>query len=140
MIGFTQGSASRSNNTSEHAPWAVFITKLPAFCLECSAIQAEWRGIQSQASIQSRMVQSLVCSIEYCMQNAGNAMLIVLAVKVLHLLVCRSDTRKEKIFEEWQGLFFHSVTYEKFASTRGWSHTRNGLVGQVNLLLEASAS
>ena len=140
MVAVTQGLASRSNNTSEDAPWALFITKLPAFCLECSAIQNEWAWIKSRASEHTQMVQNLVKSIEFCMQNAGNAMLILLAVKCLHSFMEKGVVEKDKIFEKWQRYFSQRVTYEKFASLRGWSDTRKGLMGQMNLLLAASAS
>ena len=136
MVGLTQGSASSVDIVDDGSPWAVIITRLPSFDIQCSHAQTRWESLKAQ-NIAKLVVDSISCSI----LNGGNSRLIVFAIESAEQ-VLSDQTKKgssvEQFFDAWQEKFSLKILNNKF-NKASFSEASKGLIGQLNLLLGASA-
>lgn len=131
MVGLTQGVASRSNN-SDPVPWAWIITRLPKFDLEIAGLEKCWTEL-SRRDGSEHICKAIHCSLS----NGGNPLLILLAIKSAVNMDTSNDSAKA--FRTWQVKFGLEVLAQKINGNR-ISHQFKGLIGQLNLLLDATAT
>ena len=140
MIGLRHGAASR-RDYSETQPWALLFTRLPAFCLKLSGLSRSWRSMQraGRSSYHDDTYRDVISAIESAIDNGGNPWLIYQAIAVAENLI--QLNHEAPSFYLWQTSFSKIVQISKFCfSSDRWSTAFPGLVGQLNLLLEGSAT
>jgi hypothetical protein len=131
MVGLTNGDASREDNEAPVA-WAYIITRLPRFDLEGSGLGLLW------ASLSSREGSKYICrAIQTSISHGGNPWLISLAIQVTEGMDMSDDLTEA--FRVWQENLSAAVVKCKFSGRR-ISHQFKGLMGQLNLLLDASST
>ena len=136
MVGLTQGSASSVDIVDDGSPWAVIITRLPSFDIQCSHAQTRWESLKAQ-NIAKLVVDSISCSI----LNGGNSRLIVFAIESAEQVLLDQTMKGssvEQFFDAWQEKFSLKILNNKF-NKASFSEASKGLIGQLNLLLGASA-
>jgi hypothetical protein len=134
MIGLSRSknNASRDTATSTAKPWAFIITRLPKFDLKISGLEGRWAELLGRADCKH------ICSAIQCsLSNGGNPWLIATALDRAFEATISNDSAAS--FQEWQDKFMSGIRDQKF---RGDSvgHQFKGLVGQLNLLLDATAT
>jgi hypothetical protein len=144
MVGLSQGVAT-SENDSDPSLWAMIVTRLPKFVLNLSFVAKYWHEMnQPQYKMFSEILDVIKCSIS----NGGNPRLIVYAIQAafqefqLQKKIPANSRISEpnlNAFYTWQSIFSSKVLLDKFAST-SFTRSYKGLVGQLNLLLEATAT
>ncbi len=141
MIGLSQGAASSKFNAAPSL-WAMIVTRLPRFLLYSSFVANQWDEMnQSEFTKLSQILGAIQCSIS----NGGNPRLIVFAIQAAYEVFLKhkngisSETTASMLFYAWQNVFSGKVIRSKF-STTSLTRSYKGLVGQLNLLLEASAT
>jgi hypothetical protein len=148
MIGLSQGMTTVGNN---YAPslWAMIVTRLPRFIVKSSFVAEEWEEMnQSQFTWLLPVLDAIKCSIS----NGGNPLLIVFAIqtaykvfvmhKQRHAMLSSVRSNKKQldadVFYSWQKAFSFEVLQYKF-NKPSFAMSSKGLLGQLNLLLEAAA-
>ena len=77
--------------------------------------------------------------IESSIQNGGNSRSIIMAIQSAAEVLSTEEVEiEEDFFEKWQAIFAGKVIDSMFKHT-SFSETSKGLIGQLNLLLDASA-
>jgi hypothetical protein len=134
MVGLTDGEASRQNKEMGYR-WAWIITRLPKFDLEISG-RAEKLDLLSERTGSDHILSAIRNSLG----NGGNPLLLSLAIdQAVKMENCRENSMDQ--FRAWQINFSNAVITQKFNEEHSRiSHQFNGLVGQLNLLLGASAT
>ena len=141
MVGLTQGVASRVDTEGEPILWAYIVTRLPQFVLELSDFHESFERLSLHP-----LYRLVVNAIQLSISSGGNPFLISIGIRIAYKLLLGDlpvpsgiFVTQELIFHVWQQEFSKSVAKSKFSFA---SYTRlfKGLVGQLNLLLEASAT
>uniref|UniRef100_A0A7S0M0E0 Uncharacterized protein n=1 Tax=Cryptomonas curvata TaxID=233186 RepID=A0A7S0M0E0_9CRYP len=132
MVGQSQGSASSTVSNCSGSAWAVIITRLPSFDVDCPPIFKRWKSIEAKKELQ-HIVNCIRCSIV----NGGNARSIAMAINCAEALNVEKFENAEECLDCWQIEFAKAVRRNKFDKT-SYSETSKGLIGQLNMLLDAS--
>ena len=137
MVGLSQNAASLTDAyTDSPKMWALIVTRLPAFVLEFSKEAKNWNSFQDLPKFA--LIREVI---NIAISRGGNPRLIVFAIQGGKQMI--NDAKKVRgeaeVFLRWQDWFSLKVLANKFTRT-GFSEARHGLQGQLNLLLEASAT
>ena len=139
MLGLQQGAAS-SRELRPCQPWALLITRLPGFALDASGLSRSWRSIRRAANLapEDDTAQSVIAAIQSAIDRFANPRLLYHAIADVEDLLQMNGISPS--FYRWQTKFSESVNVIKFRVESRWSEAFNGIIGQLNLLLEGSAT
>ncbi len=132
MLGI--GEASQKVESSK--PWAVLATRTPAFQIKLSNLSRSWEDIKHKIvrNFQETDLKFAVNAIESSIKTHGNSRLIVMAIKTLNDLI---EYPTDPSFQKFRINFSAALQASKFSSQR-CSTVHHGLLGQLNMLCEAS--
>jgi len=132
--GISQGSASSTETSFGGSPWAMIVTRFPQFDLQRSRLRKHWKEV-----VSNTQMKLVVASIKSSIDNGGNARSIEFAIESATSMIQVGCNKEEtECFDEWQKIFATAVQESQFEKT-SFTEMSKGVVGQLNLLLGASA-
>ncbi len=134
MVGISQGAASATETRSGGSPWAIIVTRFPQFELRRSRLRKDWKEI-----VSNDKMKLVVASIKSSIDNGGNARTIEIAIVSATTMIKMGCVEDEaRCVDEWQTILATAVMKSKFGK-KSYTEMSKGVVGQLNLLLGASA-
>jgi hypothetical protein len=142
-VSLSQGAISSVYGSRQGDAWAFIMTRLPRFDLDFCPLKAEIDVCEYHYPTSVKLIREFI---QHSIRSGGNSRLIFQAIDALIEVVLQARKQSNvwpdvpaRFFMTWQKLFSKLVVASKF-SFNSHSKAFKGLVGQVNLLLEATAT
>jgi hypothetical protein len=133
VIGLSSHAASANVRNKHGDAWSLYLTRLPRFDVDASLFKEDWLRLRKRYEADP-FLKSVIETITSSMSNNGNPGLITFAIMAL----MKVAEQKQVSFPLWQRLLAKMNQRSKFLCNL-WSDGFNMMVGQANLLLNASA-